>query len=431
MKIVFIFIITFCLQSLALLQDLQISIGEETRLPLSSTKIWIEDSKILKAESFGSELKIFGVKEGSSLLSIGEKKYHIFVLSLQKQNSYSLLQQILEKTVGLNVVKEKGMTVVQGELFRIEDWKRLANSLENRDVDYQMAAKMTAAVEKEAQDYFDQLFEKTKLPKLTLVFDQGVSYRLKSAHPLASTYRRILLPYGIQLMEDASAIIIEPSIRIQITVAEVQRQLTQKLGLRWPDAYQATLLPTGAWNYSNADAVAHFFEQSGQGRILASPNLISKSGKEAEFQAGGEFPIKVTSYKNQNVVWKKYGIILKVKPEADSLGHLTIQINTEISSLDPSKAIDGIPGLITHRVTSQFDLSKPQTIALSGLIKNEESVSKDGLPYLSRIPLLSSLFSSRDFKENRTELIIFVRPEIIDLQTQELPPTSHLKEPSL
>jgi pilus assembly protein CpaC len=126
------------------------------------------------------------------------------------------------------------------------------------------------------------------------------------------------------------------------------------------------------------------------------------------------------NFATHDVVWKKYGIVLKVKPLADALGQMSLQIDTEVSSLDPAKAVEGIPAIITHHVSSYFDLRKPQTIALSGLIKNEEGQNSEGLPWLSRLPVLGPLFASKEFRENRSELIILVRPEIVDLQNPDL-----------
>ncbi|RYZ78230.1 MAG: type II and III secretion system protein, partial [Proteobacteria bacterium] len=151
----------------------------------------------------------------------------------------------------------------------------------------------------------------------------------------------------------------------------------------------------------------------GKGRILASPTLLCRSGKEAEFLAGGEFPIRMMNLRMQDVVWKKYGVQMKVRPKADSSGRMSIALDIEVSTIDGSRGVDGIPAMLTNRMSSHFDLSKPQTIALSGLIKNEESNRQAGLPLLSRIPVLGALFSSRDFQENRSELIIFVRPSIV------------------
>jgi len=115
----------------------------------------------------------------------------------------------------------------------------------------------------------------------------------------------------------------------------------------------------------------------------------------------------------QDVVWKKYGIIMKVKPRADFSGKMSISIETEVSSIDPSTVGEGVPALFTNKIQSHFDLNESRVIALSGLIKNEQSESSKGLPGLSRIPILGALFSSKDFRDNRTELVVFVRPEVL------------------
>ena len=92
---------------------------------------------------------------------------------------------------------------------------------------------------------------------------------------------------------------------------------------------------------------------------------------------------------------------------------MSLSIDTEITTLDPGMAVDNIPGLLTNRVSSHFDLTRPQTIALSGLLKSEDGESSSGLPFLSRLPVLGALFSSKDFREHRSELVIFVRPMIL------------------
>ena len=146
--------------------------------------------------------------------------------------------------------------------------------------------------------------------------------------------------------------------------------------------------------------------------LLASPNLMCKSGKEATFFAGGEFPIKTIGEKYGTVVWKQYGINLKIKPLIDSIGQISLEIETEVSSIDKSREIDGVPAMHSHKVSSFFDLTKSQTIILSGLIKSETGTSSEGLPYLSQLPVLGRLFSSKDYLDNKTELVIFVTPKL-------------------
>jgi pilus assembly protein CpaC len=101
-----------------------------------------------------------------------------------------------------------------------------------------------------------------------------------------------------------------------------------------------------------------------------------------------------------------------VKPLADFQGAISLEIQTEVSLIDMANAVEGIPGLKTNMVKSHFDLPGRRTIALSGLLKQELGESKEGLPYLTRIPILGALFSSQKFLKQQTELVIFVTPEI-------------------
>lgn len=410
------------------LETLHVHLGGDLTLPLTSPSIWIEDSKVLKGQSLGARLRLSAIREGSSLVTIGNKKYQVYVIRPQAEAALLKLKPAVKKVLGLQVELSQGLTQLRGTLYRLADWKKIAKELSGSEVDYQMSAKISRRLENEAQIYFDDLFERNGLNKQKINFFEGVQIRLPARHPQQSAYRKILYPYGIAMIEDSSALLMEPTVRVQITVAEVQRQFTQKIGLRWPDAYQAQIIPDAMWNFESVEGVAHFFEQSGNGRVLASPNILCRSGKEAEFMAGGEFPIKIVNHKMHDVIWKKYGVFLKVRPLADGRGQMSLQIDTEVSSLDNARSVDGLPGIIMHKVSSYFDLRQPQTIALSGLIKNEESRSSDGLPWLSRLPILGTLFSSKDFKENRTELVIFVRPQVLPEAGAPQIANQHLKD---
>ncbi|MBK7960123.1 MAG: hypothetical protein IPK04_02190 [Bdellovibrionales bacterium] len=117
-----------------------------------------------------------------------------------------------------------------------------------------------------------------------------------------------------------------------------------------------------------------------------------------------------------------------MKPKADSSGRMNLKIETEVSSI--TEIVDGIPSLATNRVSTTFDLKETKTIVLSGLLKDQNTTSQSGLPWLQRIPILGSLFSSEDYIQKRTELLIFVRPEILQ-ETQPEDPrldTGHLVE---
>jgi len=158
-------------------------------------------------------------------------------------------------------------------------------------------------------------------------------------------------------------------------------------------------------------------------KVLANPKLLCRSGEAAHFVAGGEIPIKIMNWKTSDVIWKRYGVILDITPVADLNQGISTKLVTEISLLDEAHTVDHIPGLLTNRIETHFDLRGSKTIALSGLIKSELGKGTTGLPLLSQIPILGELFKSKNYQDNRTELVVFVTPRVI---SPENPPEANI-----
>lgn len=400
--------------SLAYSKQLILTLGQQHKQALLRGPVWIEDKKLLQAEAIGSTLVLKALKEGATNIKIDEVLYHVQILHPQKKTAMIELERSLKEILGLKISVENGDLYVSGNLYRFSDWLRLSQGMKTVPASYKMKAHLTASAQKEAQNFFSELFKNSKVPPQTLIFSPSVEIRVSSTDLYQRKYELLLQPFGIQVIKDASSIEIAPTIKVEITVAEIKRDLSLKYGLRWPSAYSAKIINTGETIFDELPFNLAALEGQGLGKVLASPNIICRSGKEAEFLAGGEFPIKIMNYKMQDIVWKRYGILLRVKPLADAAGRISLSIETEVSTVDESRKVDDVPGILTNRVSSHFDLTKPQTIALSGLIKSEDSKSSEGLPLLSRLPILGPLFSSKDFKENRSELVIFVRPSLLD-----------------
>ncbi|KHD89141.1 MAG: pilus assembly protein [Bdellovibrio sp. ArHS] len=416
MKTLLILVVTFFFSVAgAKEKELTLSLGETHKIPLQGhSSVWIQDREILKAEGQGASLTLRGTREGHTLLRVGSAVYRVQVLHPTKTDSLALLQQELQSVVGLSVLVSEGDLHIVGSLYRFADWHKLAAFSRDRSLGYKMRAQFSDELKAAAQSHFRTVLAEAKLPPQTLIFSQGIEVRISSSEDVLKKYVQLLGPYGIHVLRDENSLEVAPTVKVQITVAEIRRAQGMKYGLQWPSSYAANLLPSGTWEVEaglpfNIQAL----EENGDGRILASPNILCRSGKEAEFLAGGEFPIRIMSYKASEVVWKRYGILLRVKPKADSSGRISLSIETEVTTLDKANGTGDIPGVLTNRVSSHFDLTRPQTIALSGLLKNEEGTSSSGLPLFSRLPVLGALFSSKDFRENRSELVIFVRPTIL------------------
>jgi pilus assembly protein CpaC len=395
-------------------QEINLSPGESRQIN-SHGQAWVEKAKIIQVSEAHGGFKIKALKPGSSLLKIGRKQFQIFVLSAAQERAKLFLQPALLQTMNLNLKIKKGKVLVQGQLVLVEDLLKLYQACENNDCEYSLEIKTRREIYEQLQKLIERTFRRNGLAPQRLVFGDHISALVSENSTQSKASVTILKNWGIEPILSSENIELAPLIKVQITIAEVRKDAAMKYGVQWPGSYHAQVLPTdAAAGFGEGEAFGlHMLESEGVGKILASPNILCRSGKSAEFVAGGEFPIKIINAKMQDVLWKRYGIVLKVSPKADYSGKMSISIETEVSSIDTSRTIDQVPGLFTNRLQSHFDLSETRVIALSGLIKSEQGQASQGLPGLSQIPILGALFSSKDFKENRTELVVFVKPEVV------------------
>lgn len=392
--------------------------GETKSLPASG-KAWVENSKVIQLSDNGRSFSIRGKKPGSSLVKIGAKSFDVFVLSPSQEKAWRKLEPTVEKTLGLSLSIGDGKVKIKGELIRWADWEKLYYACRSSECDYTIEANIKESMKLTAQRRIAEIFQQNGLPPQNIMFDQQIQALVSTAGEISKRSAKLLKAFGITPIQSASNVDLAPLVKVQITVAEVRKDGSLNYGVKWPESYSAQILPSYVQSSTSQLMDVHFLEKNGVAKVLASPNILCRSGKSANFFAGGEFPIKILNYKVQDVIWKKYGIILNVKPVADFSGKMSISIETEVSSIDKSRAIDGVPALFTNKISSHFELNGSRTIALSGLIKNEQSENASGFPGLSRIPIIGSLFSSKEFLDNRTELVVFVKPEVVSPGTLE------------
>lgn len=405
--LIMVVFLSICRSALAQTEPLIIGLGEKARIKSSAARIWIADPKILKAEWDGRGFVLSPKKTGAVDIRLAGELRKVFVWTPSAMRTRPVLEKIISKMPGLSVIPGERASILKGTLYRLKDLEQIVSALP-LDSHWELQAEhdhevLSAWIAQQTRAAGQGAHPLLRFPFLhTRIKGKNLS--------LEKTLNRL----GVAVLEDSDAVVSAPVVRVEIAVAEVRKDNAAALGISPSGgAYQATLLPTGKWEASPFSLSFNAFESEGHARILARPNLICRSGAEAEFLAGGEFPIKLLNERINDVVWKRYGIILKVKPLADRTGRISLKLETEISTIDPSTEADGLPAMLTNRVSSHFDLIGPRTIALSGLLRHEESLSKNGIFGLSSIPILGTLFSSRAWKEKRSELVIFVRPEII------------------
>ncbi|TGW22428.1 type II and III secretion system protein [Stenotrophomonas maltophilia] len=158
----------------------------------------------------------------------------------------------------------------------------------------------------------------------------------------------------------------------------------------------------------------------GKAFLLASPQLSARSGGQAKFLAGGEVPIPVPQGFGQVTVdYKEYGIKLDIEPLVNFNEDISTRILAEVSRVDPTVTVQGVPGFTTRRTESEINVHAGETIVISGLIDSSAQQDAKRLPLLGDIPILGKLFRSDGFRGNRTELVMFVTPRVVTPGSQE------------
>ena len=246
-------------------------------------------------------------------------------------------------------------------------------------------------------------------------------------------------------------------VMLKVTVAEVARSIVKQMGIDLSatmnygssvvtfnnsnpfTAYGQPLvsgnsLTTSFGSTPSVKATLRAMESAGVVRTLAEPNLTAISGESATFIAGGEFPIPtgVTCTTTAagsvgqcapSIAFKKFGISLNFTPVVLTEGRISLRVMTEVSEVsnDNSISISGIsvPSIKTRRAETTLEIPSGGSMAMAGLIQDQTKQAINGLPGLSQLPVLGSLFRSRDYVNNQTELMVLVTPYIVRAVAQK------------
>ncbi len=250
-----------------------------------------------------------------------------------------------------------------------------------------------------------------------------------------------------QVLNLVNKVGVERMIAMDVRMVEIKRSALENIGVRWQgsgtgpvfgvigDLHRGTAFGPGGVGssvgidararvapFSSVLALAASFEsainlmvQSGDAVILAEPRLSCRSGGTARFVAGGELPIPQTSGLGAvTVTFKEYGVKFDISPVASSSGVIGARIATEISSVNADVQVKDIPGLLKRRAETDVNLRENETLVIAGLLSHEAAASVDKVPAIGDVPILGRLFRSRGFREQQTDLVVFVTPRFVD-----------------
>ncbi|MDE3174719.1 MAG: type II and III secretion system protein family protein [Pseudomonadota bacterium] len=239
-------------------------------------------------------------------------------------------------------------------------------------------------------------------------------------------------------------------VSLRVTISEIHRDVLKQLGVNYsglgPNANGANGFGSGVprlsitnpfgvngalgnaatigWNMAGEQlqATLNAFEQEGVARTLAEPTVTAISGERAKFLAGGTIPIPASENCQANLctlgyIQQPYGVTLNFTPVVLSQGRIQLRIATEVTDIDYTKQIvilnTAIPGFRTRKNETTVELPSGGSIVSAGLISTQSSAAITGLPGLMNLPILGSLFRSRDYQRQETELLIVITPYIV------------------
>ena len=246
-------------------------------------------------------------------------------------------------------------------------------------------------------------------------------------------------------------------VMLKVTVAEVRRDVIKQLGVDLSGTfnYGTAVVNLNTQNsfsvigqpLSNTALVSQFntvtatlraMDRAGVLRTLAEPNLTAISGETASFVAGGEFPIpnglscdttKSPPVCQAQVDFKKFGVSLVFTPVVLSEGRISLKVMTEVSDLSTDNALTlavpgstqtlTIPSISTRRAETTVEIPSGGSLALAGMIQQKTKQQINGVPGLMQLPVLGSLFRSRDYINNQTELMVLVTPYVVRAVAQK------------
>ena len=203
----------------------------------------------------------------------------------------------------------------------------------------------------------------------------------------------------------------------QVNVSSPNQQnlgLNTEIGSPFATAFQIVLASLD----DNFLSILSLLKGQNLARMLASPTLVTMNGQEASFLVGGEFPYPMEGDLGQATIqFKSYGIRLNFTPYVVGRETITLKVEPEVSNIDFAVTVfsggTSVPGLKTRRGSATLQLKDGQTFVMAGLLKEETATVVNKVPFLGDLPLIGTLFTSKEFQKEETELMVIVTPRLV------------------
>ncbi|MBZ4402043.1 pilus assembly protein N-terminal domain-containing protein [Myxococcus sp. MISCRS1] len=406
------------------------------------SKVALGDPSIADVKTLGSgQLLVTGQAEGKTTLLIWKStgQRTSYLINVRKQDPNDVIAEIkrlLGEIEGVSVRMVGDRIYLDGQAYTTQDADRIEQVV-SLYPNVKSFVKIAPNAKKLVAQNLNAAFQKGGLKNVQANVVGATIFLEGSVESQQDLQKAELITKAIgEKVENLLVVGIKRMILSEVQFVEIRRNSRDRYGIRYPLDITGTasaaatvtqeLFPgtfgQGGSNLgltAGADFSIGFQGNDGYGRLLAQPKLVCASGEKAEFLAGGEVPIPLITNNQFSVEYKKYGVILNLRPTADRNGNIQTEIEAEASEIDTSVAVSfggssTIPGFRTRKVKTNVTVRHGETIVLSGVFSHDEQKSVSKIPGLGHIPIVGELFKSRGFDSTKRELVIFVTPRIVN-----------------
>ncbi|MCE9672465.1 pilus assembly protein N-terminal domain-containing protein [Myxococcus stipitatus] len=430
----------------ALAQDgtsVSLGVGAQKVLTIPGlSKVALGDPSIAEVKTLGSgQLLITGQAEGKTTLlvwkSTGQRVSYTVAVRKQDPNEViSEIKRLLGEIEGVSVRMVGDRIYLDGQAYTTQDADRIEQVV-SLYPNVKSFVKIAPNAKKLVAQNLNAAFQKAGLKNVQANVVGATIFLEGSVESQQDLQKAELITKAIgEKVENLLVVGIKRMILSEVQFVEIRRNSRDRYGIRYPlditgsASAAATItqeLFPGTFGQGGAnlgltaggDFSIGFQGNDGYGRLLAQPKLVCASGEKAEFLAGGEVPIPLITNNQFSIEYKKYGVILNLRPTADRNGNIQTEIEAEASEIDTSVAVSiggssTVPGFRTRKVKTNVTVRHGETIVLSGVFSHDEQKAVSKIPGLGHIPIVGELFKSRGFDSTKRELVIFVTPRIVN-----------------
>jgi len=385
--------------------ELRLIVGETHLLEEKDLKrIAVGNGKVLSAKRLDHEqILLLGLQPGQTSLHLWfrngtEKKIKARVLHGDSEDLAKDVRRWLGKKSAVEVKSVAGRVIIEGRARNVQEAQKIRELAQRSP----MIVNLVQQSGVEQMIAMEVRFLEVKKSALENI---GINWQKSTAGPV----------FGI-VGDFKSNNIYRPASSGTVDVSGVPGLISNLPGTTSDPSAMARIAPFAMYFGLQATlaSVINLMEQNGDAIVLAEPMLSCRSGGSAKFLAGGEIPLPTTSaLGSSSVQFKPYGIKFEINPVLTESGSISARVMTELSTVDPAIKVGDLPAFLSRQTETDVNLQEGETLVISGLISEDRSKTVEKLAGLGDIPILGKLFQSKDFRERRSEMIVFVTPRFI------------------